>query len=112
MFEPPVAGNLKPSGDVKMELELRLRSRYRSPLKRDRRGDGKRRAVCVCVCVKQQTGGRELHDVTVVSASLVHCAPRTLPRLMFLDVFRKYSKARVKLYVMMKVIVKISSGSS
>lgn len=57
MFEPPVAGNLKPSGDVKMELELRLRSRYRSPLKRDRRGDGKCR-VAVCVCLCRGAGGR------------------------------------------------------
>lgn len=41
MFEPPVAGNLKPSGDVKMESEARLRSRYRLPLKWKKRRKSK-----------------------------------------------------------------------
>lgn len=53
MFEPPVAGNLKPSGDVKMEVSLC--SRYRSPLNQNTEGDTKRRAGCVCV--KVQAGG-------------------------------------------------------
>lgn len=43
MFEPPVEGNLKPSGDVKMET--RPRSRYRSPPKTRTEG-GRRRMQC------------------------------------------------------------------
>lgn len=51
MFEPPVAGNLKLSGDVKMEP--RLRSRYRSPPKTRTEGGGGRSAGVRCVKVVQ-----------------------------------------------------------
>lgn len=47
MFEPPVAGNSKPSGDGKMEL--RLLSGYRLPLNQSRKADRECKAVCVCV---------------------------------------------------------------
>lgn len=52
MFEPPVAGNLKPSGDVKMEP--RLRSRYRSPPKTRTEG-GRGRMQCRGAFVSRRT---------------------------------------------------------